>query len=229
MLVAKRHEQEPAMTVITIATSKGGAGKTTLAQLLTGTLAGRGQRVAAIDADYNHSLADWVRTFARYPITVETELNEAQIIPLTERLARSHDLVVIDTAGAAMQATVFAIGCADLVLIPCQLSSADVVEAAKTRQLVASAAKMTRQDIPARVVLTDYQAKTVVAGHVERELAACGLETLETKLHRLVAFKEMTFTGEVPTEGPAAVQVETLMAELASLGALCIQPMKLAS
>lgn len=217
------------MSVITIATSKGGAGKTTLAQLLLGALAGKGLRVAAVDADYNHSLADWVRTFGRYPITVEAELNETLIIPLAERLREDHDLVVIDTAGAAMQATVFAIGCADLVLIPCQLSSADVVEAAKTRHLVRSAAAMTRQEIPARVVLTDFQAKTVVAGHVERELAACGLEVLGARLHRLVAFKEMTFTGEVPMEGPAAAQVEALLAEIAGLGALPALAMKLAS
>lgn len=217
------------MTMITVATSKGGAGKTTLAQLITGNIAERGFKVAAIDADYNHSLADWVQTFGRYPITIETELNETRIIPLAERLAEIHDLVVIDTAGAAMQATVFAIGCADLVLIPCQLSSADVVEAAKTQQLVASAAAMTRQTIPTRVVLTDYQARTVVAGHVERELATCGLEVLTTKLHRLVAFKEMTFTGEVPAEGPAAAQIDALVDEMAGLGVLPFLSMKLAS
>ena len=67
---------------------------------------------------------------------------------------------MIDTAGAAMQATVFAIGCADLVLIPCQLSSSDVVEASQTQKLITSAAAMTRQTILSRVVLTDYQADT---------------------------------------------------------------------
>lgn len=217
------------MSIITIASSKGGAGKTTLAQLITGTVAAKGHTVAAIDADFNHSLADWVRTFERYPIDVATELNETNIIPLAEQLADRHDLLVIDTAGAATQATVFAIGCADLVLIPCQLSSADVVEAVKTSQLVASAAAMTRQEIMARVVLTDYQPKTVIAGHVERELVACGLKALTTRLHRLVAFKEMTFTGDVPDTGPARDQVEALLAEIADLGALPFLTMKLAS
>ena len=42
---------------------------------------------------------------------------------------------MIDTAGAATQATVFAIGCADLVLVPCQTSSADIVEAIKTMKI----------------------------------------------------------------------------------------------
>lgn len=217
------------MSIITIATSKGGAGKTTLAQVIIGTIARRGFKVAAIDADYNHSLADWVNTFQPEGVTVETELNETKIIPLAERLSETHDLLVIDTAGAAMQATVFAIGCADLVLIPCQLSSSDVVEASKTQQLIASAAAMTRQTIPSRVVLTDYQAKTVVAGHVERELAACGLKSLEAKLHRLVAYKEMTFTGDVPGEGAAAMQVAALIEEIAALGALPFLSMKLAS
>ena len=217
------------MSIITIATSKGGAGKTTLAQVIIGTIARRGFKVAAIDADYNHSLADWVRTFQPEGVTVETELNETKIIPLAERLSETHDLLVIDTAGAAMQATVFAIGCADLVLIPCQLSSSDVVEASKTQQLIASAAAMTRQTIPSRVVLTDYQAKTVVAGHVERELTSCGLQMLEAKLHRLVAYKEMTFTGDVPGEGAAAAQVAALIEEIAALGVLPFLSMKLAS
>lgn len=217
------------MSIITIATSKGGAGKTTIAQLITGTIASQGYSVAAIDADYNHSFTNWVQRFKQYPITIEPELNETKIVSLAQHLADSHDLLVIDTAGAATQATVFAIGCADLVLIPCQLSSSDVVEAAKTHQLVASAATMTRQDIPTRVVLTDYQSKTVIARHVEQDLEACGLTALETRLHRLVAFKEMTFNGAVPETGAAALQVRELLDEIATLGALPFLPIKLAS
>lgn len=217
------------MSIITIATSKGGAGKTTLAQILAGAIAGRGHSVAAIDADYNHSFSDWANTFKRYPISVACELDETKIIPLADRLAEDNDLLVIDTAGAAMQATVFAVGCADLVLIPCQLSSADVVEAVKTKQLIDSAAAMTKQTILSRVVLTDYQPKTVIAGHVEDELASCGLEVLPTKLNRLVAFKEMTFSGEVPTTGSASDLINSLIADIEALDVLPFLSMKLAS
>jgi chromosome partitioning protein len=208
------------MSIITIATSKGGAGKTTLAQIIAGTLSTRGHRIAAIDADYNHTLTDWVRTFDTCPIEVRHELDERKMIDLAGALEQAHDLVVIDTAGAAMQATVFAIGCADLVLIPCQLSSADVVEAAKTKQLVDSAARMTRRTIPVRAVLTDFQPGTHIARHVEAELAKCGLQVLSTKLHRLVAFKEMTFNGQVPRDGTAGAQVTALLEEIAALDIL---------
>lgn len=217
------------MSIVTIATSKGGAGKTTLAQLLTGTLSAHGLRVAAIDADFNHSLADWVRNFEHTQINIATEVDETKIIPLAERLSNESDVLVIDTAGAATQATVFAIGCADLVLIPCQMSSADVVEAVKTKQLVESAATLTRQTIQAKVVLTDYQPNTVIAGHVESELAACGLEILETKLHRLVAYKEMTFTGQVPETGKAAEQVREVITEITRLAPIENFTMKIAS
>jgi len=55
------------------------------------------------------------------------------------------------------------------------------------------------------------------------------LQLLEAKLHRLVAYKEMTFSGEVPGEGAAAAQVAALIEEIATLGALPFLAMKLAS
>ena len=138
------------MSVITVATSKGGAGKTTLAQIITGASSRNAHRVAAIDADLNHSLSNWINGLVEYPIHIETELNEANIVPLASKLEGENDLVLIDTAGASTRATVFTIGCADLVLIPVQLSSADVMEVMKTHQLVASASQMTGRTIESR-------------------------------------------------------------------------------
>ena len=45
------------MSVITIATTKGGAGKTSLARLILGRSALSGFKAAAIDADLNHTLS----------------------------------------------------------------------------------------------------------------------------------------------------------------------------
>jgi len=95
-------------------------------------LALTGFKTAALDADFNHTLTDWVTTAAKQPITVRHELNETKIVPLVAELHDTHDVVVIDTAGAASQATIFAIGCADIVLVPIQTSSADIVDAAKS-------------------------------------------------------------------------------------------------
>ena len=129
-----------------------------------------------------------------------------------------HDLVVIDTAGAAIQATVFAIGCADLVLIPVQLSSADVIEAIKTYDLVKSAGRMVKRKIPGRVIFTDYQPNTNIASFVEQQVKQNKLPAMRTKLHRLVAFKELTFTGKIPSKGTAGAQAQLLVQEIEKLG-----------
>ncbi len=208
------------MSIITIATSKGGAGKTTIARLILGRLALDGLPVAAVDADLNHTLTDWVRAASKHPIAIEHELDETRIVPLVESLHDTHDVVVIDTAGAATQATIFAIGCADLVLVPCQTSSADIVEAIKTMNLIKSASLMMKRSVTARVVLTGYQPNTNISTHVEGEIAKANLPLMRTRLNRLVAFQEMSFTGIVPTTGIAGVQCANFIDEIASLGGL---------
>jgi chromosome partitioning protein len=216
------------VSIITIASSKGGAGKTTIARLLLGHAARNGMRAAALDADLNHSLTDWIRQH-QAPFDIRAEIDETRIVPTVTALHEAHDLVVIDTAGAATQATVFAIGCADLVLVPLKLSAADVTEAARTMALVKSASTMMNREIVARVVLTGFKPRTSVASHVEQEIGNAKMPDIKTRLHDLVAFEEMTFNGVVPAIGPAGVQAEALFAEAMALADPTYQPVKLAS
>jgi chromosome partitioning protein len=208
------------VSILTIATTKGGAGKTTLARLILGRSALSGLKAAALDADFNHTLTDWVSTAAKSPMTVRHELDETKIVSLVSELHETHDVVVVDTAGAASQATIFAIGCADLVLVPVAPSSADIVEAIKTVNLIRSAAQMMRKEIPTRVVLTAVQPGTNIADHIEKEIAKAKLPLLNTRLHRLVAFQEMSFTGIPPTSGLAGIQCSNFLYDLEALGGL---------
>ena len=143
-----------------------------------------------------------------------------KIVPVVEELHNSHDVVVIDTAGAASQATIFAIGCADMVLVPIAPSSADIVEAIKTVNLIKSASQMLRREVTARVVLTAVQPGTNIAEHIEKEVAKAGLPVLKTRLHRLVAFQEMSFTGIPPVSGIAGIQCTNFLDDIEALGGL---------
>jgi chromosome partitioning protein len=214
--------------VITVATTKGGAGKTTLVRLILGLLALLGRKVAGVDSDFNKNLFNWVTVIAKgkYAITIREELDESKIIALIQELLENHDLVVIDTAGAAVQATIFAIGCSDFVIIPVGPGSDDVVEAIKTYKLVQSASQMMRREIPTAVVLIGFKANTSIEEQIVKQLTAAKLPILKSRLTDLVAFPEMTLTGNVPTTGAAGREAAALLVEIASYGVLPDEPAK---
>src|SRR5258708_39203475 len=124
-----------ALSIITIATTKGGAGKTTIGRLILARKSLEGFKVAAVDSDFNHTLTDWLSTAAKkYAIPVRHELDETRIVPLITELDQQHDVVIVDTAGGPTTATNFPIRCADLALSPPQPSSADAAAPVTTVQ-----------------------------------------------------------------------------------------------
>ncbi len=208
------------MSIITTATTKGGAGKTTVAQMIIGAVHDLGYSIGVIDTDENQTLSNWLNKISNMAIECRVVLEESKVVEEAQKMNRKYDLVVIDTPGAQSQGTVFAIGCADLVIIPLQLSKGDVVQAEKTHRLVQSTANITGRDIPARLLFTDYTPKTKIAKKVRQRVEDYGLPTFKTRLHHLVAYKELTFSGKVPKKGRAGAQGQLLVQEIAQMGIL---------
>lgn len=213
-------------STITIASSKGGAGKTTIARLLLRQALRYGYRAAAIDSDLNQALTNWIKRFS-VPVDVRVEIDETRIIPTVDELKEGHDLVVIDTAGTSAQATVFAIGAADLVLVPLKLSDGDMLEAIKTMALIKSAATMLRREIPARLVLTGFKPNALVSKHIVQEIERMGLQETQTRLHDLVGYIDMTHSGIVPVGSAVDMQAAALFEETLELMGIA-EPAKIA-
>lgn len=207
------------MPIITVATSKGGAGKTTLARLLVGTAAQQGYQVAALDADFNRTFGEWIENDAKLPspVPVRYEIEADAMLPALSALTEDHDFIVIDTAGAALEATAYAMGCADVVLIPITVNAADVVEANKTMQLFERVKKETRSSAKARVVFTAFKPRTTLGAYIEEMVTDLKLPTLRSKLMDLIAFREMSFNGEVPVGGAVGLQVGNFFDEVMDL------------
>ena len=212
------------MSTITLATTKGGAGKTTAAQMIIGALHRTGYTIGVIDCDENQTLSRWLNNSTKMAIENKVVLDESQMVPEIQKLQRKYDCVIIDTPGGYSQSTVFAMGCSDLVLIPLQLSHADVVEADKTYRLVKSTSQMLNRKLKARLLYTDYTPKTKIAKKVRKAVDDLSLPAMKTRLHHLVAFKELTFTGNVPKHGAAGAQGQLLVQEMADMG--CMQFMQ---
>lgn len=204
------------MPIITIASSKGGPGKTTLAQLIVGTLAGEGGAVAALDADPTGGLARWARRLYEGPaFECHHEAEDARLAHLIHRVAREAEVVVVDTAGFGNRAATVAMTAADAVLVPMVPGEGDVTEAARTLELVSGVASAARREIPARVVLNRVKPATALTKHAQAEAAT--LPRLASVLSDLVAYGEMGFSGRMPT-GKAGGEVAALVAELRALG-----------
>ncbi len=208
-----------AAKVLTVASTKGGAGKTTIVMALAGTLAAEGLRVAVVDADPNRAYASWAADAYEGPaVTVRAEADEAKLAEAIDDLSPSSDLVLVDTAGFGNRAALLAMAAADAVLIPCTPSRADVEQAAKTLQLLGGAARAARRTIPARVVPSRLKQATAVTKHALGELEAAELPRTSAGVGDRVAFAEMTFSGRVPAGGDAGAEVAALIAELRKLG-----------
>lgn len=204
------------MPIITIASSKGGPGKTTVAQLIVGTLAAEGITVTALDADPTGGLSRWARRIYEGPaFTCHHEAEDARLAHLIHRVAQETEVVIVDTAGFGNRAATVAMTAADGVLIPMVPGEGDVTEAARTVELVAGVASAARREIPARVILNRVRPSTTLSKHAAAE--AKSLPKLKTGLSDLVAYGEMGFSGRMPT-GKAASEVSTLIAELRAIG-----------
>jgi chromosome partitioning protein len=115
------------MDILTIASQKGGAGKTTLSAHLAVEAVRRGAGpVAVVDTDPQGSLADWWnQRAAETPDFASVEIGRlaAQMSTLERQRIR---LVVIDTPPAFMDLIRAAIAVATLVLIPARPSPHDL-------------------------------------------------------------------------------------------------------
>jgi chromosome partitioning protein len=204
------------MRVLTVATHKGGTGKTLVCQVIVCALAGD-LRIVALDADPTTALSRWAgRAYEGPPFEIIAEADETRLAHLIAEKANAADLVLIDTAGFGNRAASVAMTSADAVLVPALAGEADITEAERTVRLVEGLARAARRDIPARVLLNRVR-RTTLARHALAELTAAGLPRLTASLSDLVAYGELTYSGRLSDTGSAVAEVTTLIAELRAL------------
>lgn len=203
-------------SIITLASKKGGSGKSTAAMALAGTLALRGKRVLVVDTDEQGSCLMYARAAddeRPFPATV---ISLAGSGPKLHRELKQHlehyDFIVVDTpAGTAFEATQAALLVSDLCLVPCQPSPADLWAVAGIRQLVEQA-RVINENLRA-AVLPSRVAKTGLAGDVLRALGGVGMSVLAAQLGNRTAYPEAMLAGKPVQWLGAAAKPAVLEAE----------------
>jgi chromosome partitioning protein len=115
------------MAIIAVAGRKGGVGKSTIAGNLAGEFAKMGRRVAALDADPQHSLAAWAKQGEGVLSQCVEKVADGAVLRARARAAeKDADLVIIDTPPGQPEITYQAALAADLMLLPCGPSPLDL-------------------------------------------------------------------------------------------------------
>jgi chromosome partitioning protein len=202
---------------IVFSSPKGGSSKTTSALILATELAGQGATVTVIDADPNRPIIRWSKR-PKKPngLRVIDGVTENTIIDVIDRSARETTFVIVDLEGTASQMAPYAVGRADLVLIPTQGSMLDALEAVKAVKMIQAAEKLVRHAIPSAILITRtspaIQPRTLK--YVQRQFEDAGVTVLSTHIHERDAYKAIfIFGGALSTLDPAEVRnIDTAVA-----------------
>lgn len=184
------------MPIITFATSKGGAGKTTSAIILATTLA-RSKKVAVLDADPAKRLHSWAKK-APLPdrLKVFVTLGEKHIQDEIEELSEKFDYVILDLEGAATRLNAYAMAESDLVIIPMGDEQQDAEAAIETVAYLGQEARTLRRTIPMRILFA--RTKPAVKSRLQRSLNAQirdKIGSFTTELHERTAFSSLHNLG----------------------------------
>jgi chromosome partitioning protein len=186
------------MPVISLVSSKGGAGKTTSAAVLAGELVASGRSVIMIDADPNRPLVAWA---ALRPLpdglSVIADESADTIIDTIEEARPQANFVIVDLEGTATDRVGFAIARSDLVLIPLQPSVLDANEAVKAIKLVRQMSRVANREIPYRLFFSRVAAaiRERTAKDLKAQFSANGADLLASGLVDRAAFRAIFSLG----------------------------------
>lgn len=201
--------------IITVATMKGGSGKSTVASCLAVYWHLRGRRPTLIDADPQRSI---MRLAAR-----ERALGGVSILEGTEdvantarQIANAGGLVIVDTPGFKSQTTLDCLAVTDFLLVPVKPSPFDVDRMLDTLSFLNERENGQRPLF--RCLLTQTTRDSVIAKHIRSELAEAGLPVLQSEMQNRVAYPEASLWGATPSliswKGPAGKEIAAIADEL---------------
>jgi chromosome partitioning protein len=203
-------------TIITVATMKGGSGKSTVASSLAVHWHLRGRRPTLVDADPQRSIMRLVsRERALGGVAVVEDATD-EAANTARRIAANGSLVIIDTPGFRSRTTLDCLAAADFVLVPVKPSPFDVDRMLDTLEILTSRTDGRRPLV--RCVLTQTTRDSVIARHIRAELASAGLPVLNSEMVNRVAYPEAMLWGATPSliswKGPAAREVAAMADEV---------------
>lgn len=209
--------------IISVAQGKGGAGKTVVLTLIAARLIKDNAKVFILDVDPSGDALEWAEETEALGFHVDygaippDEIEN--ITPILRKIKDDYDLILVDTPGIASQATLFAVGRSDLVLIPVRPSKKDVKAMFRTYKKVLNMADNMDKEIPVFTVLSDIDKGTIITRKVRESIKENDIPLLQKEIGHLTKIREFITNGGMP-EGNAAREANELVANLQIEGLL---------
>ena len=201
--------------IITVATLKGGSGKSTVATCLGVHWHLRGVRTTLLDTDPQRSI---VRLAAREQalagIPVVEDASDAAWE--TARQLAQTGRVIIDTPGFRSEASSAALAVANFVLVPVRASPLDVDRMLDALSMLVGGVRGWTPTF--RCLLTQTTRGTVIAKHIREEITRAGFPLIDSEMLHRVSYPEAALYGATPTmidpAGPAARDIGRIADEI---------------
>ena len=164
--------------IITIASSKGGVGKSTICISLAGAMAAAGQSVHIIDLDENKTVLRWhTQHQVRIPNLSVSSAAAADFSAHFKAVANErYEMILIDLAGVYEKALLHAMARSSLVIIPAQPSEPDIHEATKIIRDLTDLNDSFQGNVPYRILLNLFDPlDPLYQRHVVDEIGRLGL------------------------------------------------------
>jgi chromosome partitioning protein len=190
------------MPVITTASPKGGAGKSTASVILGTELAHAGAEIAILDCDPNRSITIWADRVPLPPrITVRSDVGEAEIVRTIKQQDADGRIVIVDLEGVASRLVSRAISQADLVLTPMRATTLDATIGVRALALIREEEEALGRSIRHAVVFTMTRAiKSKQHTAIEASLKGQGVDIINPPLMERAAFSALfEFGGDLRT------------------------------
>lgn len=207
------------MSIISVVSPKGGAGKSTLTVTMATMLAKLGVNVCVVDADPQLTVKRWYygednKVKTSHQINLITDVNEETFYEVVRDAAMHHQIVLIDTPGRASLIMSRAIIAADLVLIPTKPSAVDIEAAIYALKLIKSLIKSEElgqnRKISYAIVFTEMPGSekfnTAITREFIEKLNEAKVPYLKVQLVKREAYRQMFYDrlgiDELPSPDP---------------------------
>jgi chromosome partitioning protein len=206
--------------IITIAQQKGGAGKTTVTAHLAVAWQQAGHKVALVDIDPQGSLTRWFETRTAVlngaADMVHSRISGWRIEREAQHLARTNDLVLIDSPPHAETEARIAVRVASLVVVPVQPSPMDVWATQPTIDLGK------QEKVPVLLVLNRVPARSrmtdALVSEIRKLLTPPAVDLAKTWIGNRIGYAGALLAGRAVTEvdrgSTAATEMTTLAEEI---------------